>query len=113
MADHVEVPLLPQPHQPGLHVARRGSARHRAEFRQPACPIAARWEAARTPGRPCVFIAADTGHRYAQSVYAHPRVNDPIDALAPNTIDDLGQLAFPWSVMDWGRRPFEPKNPES
>ncbi|WP_406503744.1 pyridoxal-phosphate dependent enzyme [Streptomyces sp. NBC_00212] len=75
--------------------------------------LAARWEAARNPGRPCVFIAADTGHRYAQTVYAHPRVNDPIDALVPNTVDDLGQLAFPWSVMDWGRRTFEPKNPES
>ncbi|GAA2721314.1 MULTISPECIES: pyridoxal-phosphate dependent enzyme [Streptomyces] len=69
--------------------------------------LAARWEAARETGRPCVFLAADTGHRYAENVYARPGALDHgVLDLAPRRIDSLDQLALPWSVMDWDRRPF-------
>ncbi len=74
--------------------------------------LAARWEAARAPERPCVFIAADTGHRYADTVYARPPVTAGVDRLTPTRIDVLEQLAFPWSVMNWGRRPFHPRSKE-
>ncbi|MER7110114.1 pyridoxal-phosphate dependent enzyme [Streptomyces sp. NPDC000229] len=75
--------------------------------------LAARWEAARAPGRPCVFIAADTGHRYADNVYARPRDAWNVDELSPALIESLDQLAYPWSVMDWGRRPFHPRSKEN
>ncbi|MEU9486339.1 pyridoxal-phosphate dependent enzyme [Streptomyces decoyicus] len=74
--------------------------------------LAARWEAARDPERPCVFIAADTGHRYAENVYARPQGDDSVESLVPSCIDSLDHLAFPWSVMDWGRRPFQPHSKE-
>ncbi|MFE1953511.1 pyridoxal-phosphate dependent enzyme [Streptomyces sp. NPDC059524] len=70
--------------------------------------LAATWEAAHAPETPCVFIAADTGHRYAHNVYARPEAGQDIHALAPRRIDSLDQLAFPWSVMDWRRRGFRP-----
>ncbi|MGW7413545.1 pyridoxal-phosphate dependent enzyme [Streptomyces sp. NPDC054863] len=71
--------------------------------------LAAGWEAARAPGRPVVFIAADTGHRYADSVYAQASAADGIEGLAPSRIDSLDLLALPWSVMDWERRPALPR----
>ncbi|MFJ6750700.1 MULTISPECIES: pyridoxal-phosphate dependent enzyme [unclassified Streptomyces] len=70
--------------------------------------LAARWESARTSERPCVFVAADTGHRYAENVYARPLSTESVDDLVPSRIDSLDQLALPWSVMDWGRRSFQP-----
>ncbi|AFR10610.1 pyridoxal-phosphate dependent enzyme [Nocardiopsis alba] len=69
-----------------------------------AAYLAARWEAART-GRRVVFVAADTGHRYVDSVFAHHESALPIDDLAPTAIDDLAGLAPPWCRMEWGRRP--------
>ncbi|MEB8340254.1 pyridoxal-phosphate dependent enzyme [Streptomyces endophyticus] len=70
--------------------------------------LAATWEAAHAPERPCVFIAADTGHRYAENVYARPQADAAVDTLNPRRIDSLEQLTFPWSVMDWQRRTFRP-----
>ncbi|WP_326770473.1 pyridoxal-phosphate dependent enzyme (plasmid) [Streptomyces sp. NBC_01591] len=70
--------------------------------------LAATWEAAHAPERPCVFIAADTGHRYAENVYGRPQGDESIESLTPRRIDALDQLAFPWSVMDWKRRDFQP-----
>lgn len=75
--------------------------------------LAARWEAARDPGRPCLFIAADTGHRYTGTVYSRPQGDGSVEHLAPRCIDSLDRLAFPWSVMDWGRRPFHPVSKEN
>ncbi len=75
--------------------------------------LAARWEAARDPGRPCVFVAADTGHRYAQNVYARPQAARAGAGLAPRVVGSLDQLALPWSVMDWDRRPFHPRIEEN
>ncbi|MFI1767649.1 pyridoxal-phosphate dependent enzyme [Streptomyces sp. NPDC020800] len=75
--------------------------------------LAARWEAARAPGRPCVFVAADTGHRYADSVYARPESPASVEDLAPRHIDTQDELALPWSVMGWGRRSFQPRVKET
>ncbi|MEU9014107.1 pyridoxal-phosphate dependent enzyme [Streptomyces sp. NPDC048479] len=75
--------------------------------------LATRWEAARDPERPCVFVAADTGHRYAENVYARSPVAGSVEGLMPAYIDTLEQLTFPWSVMDWSRRPFHPRSKEN
>ncbi|KNB52253.1 pyridoxal-phosphate dependent enzyme [Streptomyces caatingaensis] len=69
--------------------------------------LAARWEAAHTPGRPHLFIAADTGHRYVDRVFARHREALPVGTLSPTAVDHLDDLALPWSVMDWDRRPYE------
>lgn len=52
-----------------------------------------------------VFIAADTGHRYVDSVYARHREAAPVDSLAPRRITDRAELALPWSRMRWNRAP--------
>ncbi|MEU9014121.1 pyridoxal-phosphate dependent enzyme [Streptomyces sp. NPDC048479] len=68
--------------------------------------LAAAWEARFGTGRQYVFIAADTGHRYMDTVYRRHATVAPITGLEPKTIDDLADLALPWSVMDWHRRPY-------
>jgi cysteine synthase len=66
--------------------------------------LATRWEARAQPGRRYLLIAADTGHRYAASVFAHHARALPLDQLAPTRIEAADELALPWSVMAWGRR---------
>ncbi|HZD00092.1 MAG TPA: pyridoxal-phosphate dependent enzyme [Actinomycetes bacterium] len=66
--------------------------------------LATLWEAGVRPNRRYLWIAADTGHRYADSVFAqHPRALR-LEQLVPIRIDRTDDLALPWSVMDWGRR---------
>ncbi len=70
-----------------------------------AAYLAARWELRRAPERTVVFVAADTGHRYVDSVFARHREAPDIDSLAPRETADPSRLALPWSRMDWGRAP--------
>ncbi|MFJ6368389.1 pyridoxal-phosphate dependent enzyme [Streptomyces virginiae] len=67
--------------------------------------LAARWERSRAPERTVVFIAADTGHRYVDSVYARHREAVAVDSLTPHRITDRAELALPWSRMRWNRAP--------
>lgn len=67
--------------------------------------LAARWERSRAPERTVVFIAADTGHRYVDSVYARHREAVAVDSLTPHRITDRTELALPWSRMRWNRAP--------
>ncbi|MCX4716486.1 pyridoxal-phosphate dependent enzyme [Streptomyces virginiae] len=67
--------------------------------------LAARWERSRAPERTVVFIAADTGHRYVDSVYARHREAVAVDSLTPHRITDRAELALPWSRMPWNRAP--------
>ncbi|MBR8745383.1 pyridoxal-phosphate dependent enzyme, partial [Nocardiopsis sp. MG754419] len=69
-----------------------------------AAYLVARWEARRTRRR-VVFVSADTGHRYVDSVFAHHERARPVDDLSPRAIDDLAELTPPWSRMDWDGRP--------
>lgn len=66
---------------------------------------AAHWEHARTPVGTTVFIAPDTGHRYADTVFARHREAADLDALAPRTVSSLDELALPWSRMEWNGAP--------
>jgi cysteine synthase len=66
--------------------------------------LATRWEARANPERRYLLIAADTGHRYADSVFARYAEALTLERLVPTRIDDVDDLALPWSVMDWGRR---------
>ncbi|MEU9106090.1 pyridoxal-phosphate dependent enzyme [Streptomyces xanthophaeus] len=65
--------------------------------------LAARWERDRTPGRTVVFIAADTGHRYVDTVYARHREAARLEDLAPQAVSGQAELALPWSRMHWDR----------
>ncbi|MCP2257840.1 cysteine synthase A [Streptoalloteichus tenebrarius] len=69
------------------------------------CYLVTRWEARRRPDRRYLFIAADTGHRYLDHVFARHEDVLPIDELAPTRVNSLDELTFPWSVMAWDRRP--------
>lgn len=66
--------------------------------------LVARREAARERGRPVLLLAADTGHRYVDAVYARHAEAVDIDALAPVQVDNVGALALPWSALRWERR---------
>ncbi|MFB7263698.1 pyridoxal-phosphate dependent enzyme [Streptomyces nojiriensis] len=65
--------------------------------------LAARWERSRAPERTVLFIAADTGHRYVDSVYARHHEAAALDSLTPRQVTDRAELALPWSRMDWNR----------
>lgn len=68
-----------------------------------AAYLAARWE--RRPRRTTLFIVADTGHRYADTVFARHQEAPPIGTLAPTPVSTVDDLAHPWSRMDWARAP--------
>ncbi len=67
--------------------------------------LAARWERRLTPDRTVLFIAADTGHRYADSVFARHAEAARLEDLAPHTVMTTRSLALPWSRMDWSGAP--------
>ncbi|MFD9906833.1 pyridoxal-phosphate dependent enzyme [Streptomyces sp. NPDC059063] len=66
-----------------------------------AAYAAARWEHDRAPGSTTVFIAADTGHRYVDTVFARHQEAADLTGLAPRTVTALDQLALPWARMEW------------
>ncbi|MFD7085954.1 pyridoxal-phosphate dependent enzyme [Streptomyces sp. NPDC059918] len=68
-----------------------------------AAYLAARHERERAPERTVLFIAADTGHRYVDTVYARHREAAALADLAPREVTHQGQLALPWSRMRWNR----------
>ncbi|MFJ3582228.1 pyridoxal-phosphate dependent enzyme [Streptomyces sp. NPDC090127] len=67
--------------------------------------LAARWERDRSPRRTVVFIAADTGHRYVDTVFARHAEAARIEDLAPRPVTTQAELALPWSRMRWNRSP--------
>ncbi|MFZ3467779.1 pyridoxal-phosphate dependent enzyme [Streptomyces sp. 4.24] len=67
--------------------------------------LAARWERDRSPGRTVLFVAADTGHRYVDTVYARHAEAAALDSLAPRSVACQAELALPWSRMRWNRAP--------
>ncbi|MFD5319983.1 pyridoxal-phosphate dependent enzyme [Streptomyces sp. NPDC127098] len=70
-----------------------------------AAYLAARWEHRDRPDRTVVFVAADTGHRYADSVFARHREAAPVDDLAPRLVTSPRDLALPWCRMRWAGSP--------
>lgn len=66
--------------------------------------LVARREALRDPSRRVLLLAADTGHRYVDAVFAHHAQAGDVDALAPTFVDGVEALALPWSAMAWRRR---------
>ncbi|MEV7672072.1 pyridoxal-phosphate dependent enzyme [Streptomyces sp. NPDC000963] len=67
--------------------------------------LAARHERDRAPGRTVLFVAADTGHRYVDTVHARHGGAARIEDLAPREVTDRKDLALPWSRMRWNRSP--------
>ena len=66
--------------------------------------LVAQREAAQQPQRRVVLLAADTGHRYAEAVFAQHEHSADIAGLQPQFVDDTAALALPWSAMAWQRR---------
>ncbi|MEU8537226.1 pyridoxal-phosphate dependent enzyme [Streptomyces sp. BPPL-273] len=74
-----------------------------------AAYLAARWEHRAEPGRTTVFIAADTGHRYVDTVFARPDEAPSVEELTPRPVTSPDGLAMPWSRMEWNGSPA-PRN---
>lgn len=70
------------------------------------CYLVARREAALRPQRNIVFLAADTGHRYVDGVFAQHQQALDLAGLEPTRIESLQQLALPWSAMRWARADY-------
>lgn len=70
--------------------------------------LVAQREAALDPSRRVLLLAADTGHRYVDAVFAHHAGAHDIDTLAPRFVDDVASLALPWSAIAW-RRSDDPR----
>ncbi|MGW8847389.1 pyridoxal-phosphate dependent enzyme [Streptomyces xiamenensis] len=66
-----------------------------------AAYLAARWEHRHDPERTVVFIAADTGHRYVDTVFGRHREAVPLERLAPRRVTTAAELALPWCRMEW------------
>lgn len=65
--------------------------------------LAALWEQQRAPQRTTVFITADTGHRYLDSVFAVHDQAPPIESFTPLAVTDQEDLELPWSYRDYHR----------
>ncbi|BAV95922.1 pyridoxal-phosphate dependent enzyme [Lysobacter enzymogenes] len=72
------------------------------------CYLVAQREARLHPERNVVFLAADTGHRYVDGVFARFDEALALDDLQPAPVERLDQLRLPWSAMRWNRAAFEP-----
>ncbi|NHD15934.1 MULTISPECIES: pyridoxal-phosphate dependent enzyme [unclassified Actinopolyspora] len=69
-----------------------------------AAYLVANWESAVDRDRAVLFIAADTGHRYTESVFARHEQARDLDSLAPREVLTREELSRPWSRMAWNRR---------
>jgi cysteine synthase A len=67
----------------------------------------ARYTASKTPERQHIFVAADTGHRYVDAVFARHEEATLLADLSPIVVDSLSDLTMPWSSMTWNRRSYE------
>lgn len=75
-----------------------------------AAYLAALEERRRRPGRTALFIAADTGHRYVDSVFRRHAEAADVTQLSPFEPAGLRQLRLPWSRMPWTtQRPQQPQ----
>lgn len=107
--DNVAHELYDTVHWMGFEAALAGSVallREHAVFAglsAGAAYLAARWEARLGPDRQVVFVAADTGHRYVEAAFA--RYGDALAPaeLAPREVTAPGEMAAPWSRMEWRR----------
>ncbi|WP_103501216.1 MULTISPECIES: pyridoxal-phosphate dependent enzyme [unclassified Streptomyces] len=70
-----------------------------------AAYLAARWERDHAPRRTVLFLAADTGHRYVDSVFARAAGARRVEELAPSQVTDASELALPWARMEWNHAP--------
>jgi cysteine synthase A len=70
-----------------------------------AAYLAARWERGEEPGRTAVFIAADTGHRYVDTVFVRHAQAARVEDLAPRQVSGTDELALPWSRRNWNGSP--------
>ncbi|MGW0465510.1 pyridoxal-phosphate dependent enzyme [Streptomyces sp. NPDC003027] len=66
-----------------------------------AAYLATLWERERDTDRTYVFLAADTGHRYVDSAYAHHCDAKGLGAMRPHEVTAQDELRHPWSAMDW------------
>lgn len=73
-----------------------------------AAYLCARWERGLRDSGTVVFIAADTGHRYVDSVFSRPEEVAAMSSFAPRPVTALDELALPWCRMEWGGAPGPP-----
>lgn len=70
-----------------------------------AAYLAAHWERREEPGRAALFVAADTGHRYVDTVFGRHREAARVEDLAPRQVRGPEELSLPWSRMSWNGAP--------
>lgn len=73
-----------------------------------AAYLAARWERDLDRARTVLFVAADTGHRYVDAVFARHAEAVPLAELAPHPVGRGAEPALPWSRTAWAGAPAPP-----
>lgn len=112
---NVDHTLYDTVHWTGFEAARAGAVdllrRHAvfAGLSSGAAYLAARWERELAPDRTVVFIAADTGHRYTDAVFARHREAEAVEDLKPLDVVSVRELRPPWARMEWCRAPAPPQ----
>jgi cysteine synthase len=78
-----------------------------------ACYTVANWCAPLvTDDQPCIFIAADMGHRYSEAVFETHQDARPVEGLFPNLVQNFDQLQLDWCCMHWQRRKYQLTQPQ-
>lgn len=69
-----------------------------------AAYLVSRWEQLQDESRTHLFLAADTGHRYVDRVFARHREFREVGLWVPAELSELSELQGPWSAIDWNGR---------
>jgi cysteine synthase len=78
-----------------------------------ACYTVANWCAPLvTDDQPCIFIAADMGHRYSEAVFETHQDARPVEGLHPTLVQNFDQLQLDWCCMHWQRRKYQLTQPQ-
>ena len=110
--DNVCYPLYDEIHWLGFNVALSGTIALLADHTIYAGPstglgyAVASHLAGSHPDQDFLFIAPDTGHRYAESVYSRFAEAEPLADFTPSFVDSAAELRMPWSAMHWNRRTY-------
>ncbi|WP_236241242.1 pyridoxal-phosphate dependent enzyme [Streptomyces sp. CC228A] len=59
------------------------------------------WEQKQDTDPTYIFLAADTGHRYVDTAYAHHTAAPGLGTMRPHEVTTQNELKHPWSAMNW------------
>ncbi len=75
--------------------------RHLRRLSAGAAYLTTLWEQKQDTDPTYIFLAADTGHRYVDTAYAHHTAAPGLGTMRPHEVTTQNELKHPWSAMNW------------